>query len=50
MKKLIIFSILAHLLLTINSHAINQESDQSENENVLKIGVLLPLKTQMKIT
>mgnify|MGYP001487280944 CR=1 FL=1 len=43
MKKLIIFSILAHLLLTINSHAINQESDQSENENVLKIGVLLPL-------
>ena len=43
MKKLIIISILAHLLLTINSHAINQESDQSENENVLKIGVLLPL-------
>ena len=43
MKKLIIFSILAHLLLTINSHAVNQNSDQSENENILKIGVLLPL-------
>ena len=43
MKKLIIFSILAHLLFTLNSHAINQNSNQSENENVLKIGVLLPL-------
>ena len=45
MKKLIIFSILTYLLLTINSFAVNQNSDENnlENEKILKIGVLLPL-------
>jgi len=45
MKKIITFSILAYLLFTINSSAINQDSNENnlENSNVLKIGVLLPL-------
>ena len=45
MKKLITFSILTYLLLTINSFAVNQNSDENnlENEKILKIGVLLPL-------
>ena len=45
MKKLITFSILTYLLLTINSFAVNQNSDENnlENKNILKIGVLLPL-------
>ena len=45
MKKLLIFSILTYLLFTINSSAVNQNLDKnnSENENILKIGVLLPL-------
>ena len=45
MKKIITFSILTYLLLTINSFAVNQNSDENnlENENILKIGVLLPL-------
>ena len=41
MKKLIIFLILTHLFFTINSHAADQNN--SDNEKVLKIGVLLPL-------
>ena len=45
MKKLITFSILTYLLLTINSFAVNQNSDENnlENGKILKIGVLLPL-------
>jgi len=45
MKKIITFSILAYLLFTINSSAINEDSNKNnlENSNVLKIGVLLPL-------
>jgi len=45
MKKLITFSILTYLLLTINSFAVNQNSNENnlENGKILKIGVLLPL-------
>ena len=45
MKKIITFSILAYLLFTINSSAINEDSNENnlKNSNVLKIGVLLPL-------
>ena len=45
MKKIITFSILSYLLFTINSNAINQNSNENvtENEKILKIGVLLPL-------
>ena len=43
MKKLLTFSILAYLLFTINSSGITQNHNNSENEKVLKIGVLLPL-------
>jgi hypothetical protein len=45
MKKIITFSILTYLLFTINSHAINESlnKNNSENSNVLKVGVLLPL-------
>ena len=43
MKKLLIFSILAYLSFTINSSGITQNHNNSENEKVLKIGVLLPL-------
>ena len=45
MKKIITFSILSYLLLTINSNAINEGSSENnlENSNFLKIGVLLPL-------
>ena len=45
MKKIITFSIIAYLLFTINSSAINEDSNKNnlENSNVLKIGVLLPL-------
>ena len=42
MKKLLTFLILTYLLFTINSGAVNQNS----NEKVLKIGVLLPLTGQ----
>ena len=45
MKKIITFSILVYLLFTINSSAISKDSNENnlENENILKIGVLLPL-------
>ena len=42
MKKLLTFLILTYLLFTINSGAVNQNS----NEKVLKIGVLVPLTGQ----
>jgi hypothetical protein len=43
MKKILTFSILAYLSFTINSSGITQNHNNSENEKVLKIGVLLPL-------
>ena len=49
MKKLIIFLILAYLSFTINSSAVTQEKN-SENKNILKIGVLLPLTGEFQDT
>ena len=45
MKKLLIFSIITYLLVTINSTADNQNSNEniSGDEKILKVGVLLPL-------
>ena len=45
MKKLLTFSILTYLLFTINSSAVNQNLNKSnsDNEKILKVGVLLPL-------
>jgi len=44
MKKLLTFSTLTYLLLTINSFAVDRNSNENvENQNILKIGVLLPL-------
>ena len=45
MKKLLTFSILTYLLFTINSSAVSQSLNEnnSENEKILKVGVLLPL-------
>ena len=45
MKKLLTFLIITYLLFTINSNAINQNSNENnlENEKVLRIGILLPL-------
>ena len=50
MKKIIIFSILTYLFLTINSSAVNQNTEKKklENEKILKIGVLLPLSGEFK--
>ena len=50
MKKLITFSILTYLLLTINSFAVNQNSDENnlENEKILKVGVLLPISGEFQ--
>ena len=50
MKKLPIFLILTYLLFTINSGAVNQNSSEnnSEDEKVLKIGVLLPLSGEFQ--
>ena len=45
MKKLLILSTLTYLLFTLNTIAVEQNSNENitENEKVLKIGVLLPL-------
>ena len=50
MKNLLTFLILAYLLFTINSRASNQNLNEldSENQNILKIGVLLPLSGQFQ--
>ena len=52
MKQLIIFSIITYLLFTINSYAATQDSNvnSDENENILKIGVLLPLSGKFQNT
>jgi len=44
MKKIITFSILTYLLFTINSSAV----DHSENEKILRVGVLLPLSGEFQ--
>ncbi len=46
MKKLFTASIIAYLLFTINSTAV--EHEKNENKNLLKIGVLLPLSGEFK--
>jgi hypothetical protein len=48
MKKLLTLSILTYLLFTINSSAVDENT--LENENILKIGVLLPLSGQYEDT
>ena len=50
MKKLLTLSILTYLLFIINSSAVNQNlnKNNSENEKVLKIGVLLPLSGEFQ--
>ena len=50
MKKLLALSILTYLSLAINSSAVTQNlnEDNSENEKILKIGVLLPLSGEFQ--
>ena len=50
MKKIITFSILAYLLFTINSSAVNEDlnKNNSKNEKILKVGVLLPLSGEFQ--
>ena len=50
MKKLFIFLILTYLLFTINSSVSSEtlKQDTSEDEKILKIGVLLPLTGNSK--
>ena len=52
MKKLFTLLILTYLLFTINSIASNQNISEgnSENEKVLKIGILLPLSGEFQLT
>jgi len=52
MKKLLTFLILTYLLFAINSNTIAQNSNEniSENEKILKIGVLLPLSGKFEDT
>ena len=49
MKKVLTFLTLAYLLITINSNAFGENlKNNSENERILKIGVLLPLSGQFQ--
>jgi hypothetical protein len=50
MRKIIIFSILTYLLITINSGAVDQSTSENnlENEKILKVGVLLPLSGEFQ--
>ena len=48
MKKLLTILILTYILITINSIGITQEQNKLKNENLLKIGVLLPLSGEFK--
>lgn len=52
MKKLLVFTILTYLFFTINSSALIQNSNEdiTENEKILKIGVLLPLSGKFQDT
>ena len=48
MKKIIVFLILTYLSFTINSVGYTQDQKDLQNENALKIGVLLPLSGKFK--
>ena len=50
MKKIVIFLILTYLLFTINSATATQNSNENnlDNENILKIGVLVPLSGEFQ--
>ena len=49
MKKIFVFSIVTYLLFIINTSSIAENSnDNSENEKILKIGVLLPLSGEFQ--
>ena len=50
MKKLLTFSILTYLLITINSGAVDQSTNENNlgNENILRVGVLLPLSGEFQ--
>ena len=52
MKKLSVFLIISYLLFTINSRAIEENSNENnlDNKKVLKIGVLLPLSGEFQHT
>ncbi len=52
MKKLSLILTIAYLLFTINSGAVEENSNANslDNENVLKIGVLLPLSGEFQHT
>ena len=48
MKRLFIFLILTYLLFAINSNGIADNKKKIENNNVLKVGVLLPITGKFK--
>ena len=50
MKKLLTFSILTYLLITINSGAVDQNTNENNlgNEKILRVGVLLPLSGEFQ--
>jgi len=50
MKKLITFSILTYLLITINSGATDQSTNENNlgNKKILRVGVLLPLSGEFQ--
>ena len=50
MKKLLTFLIIAYFLFTINSNAVDQNAGENKlgKDNILKIGVLLPLSGEHK--
>ena len=50
MKKLITFLIIAYLSFTINSTLATEDERIIENENTLKVGVLLPLSGKFQDT
>ena len=52
MKKFFTFVILAYLLFTINSTAISEDLNEnnSQNNKILNIGILLPLSGDFKDT
>ena len=50
MKKLLTFSILTYLLITINSGAVDHSTNENNlgNEKILRVGVLLPLSGEFQ--
>ena len=51
MKKFLTLSILTYLVFTINSSAVEENSNNGvlKNEKILKIGILLPLSGEYQI-